>query len=183
MWLKFGFLTQDFIDQQIASTATYPEQVKKLAPDNTPNTAGYTFGTIPERRSESVDAVLFIRALHNLSRFNDYGYLDKALAETHRILKKSGIVGVVQHASAATDLKGDSGYLNRDELVAKFESAGFRFEDESDINKNTKDNPSRNEIVWRLPPSYDTSQNKPELKEKYRKIGESNRMTLLFKKL
>ena len=38
------------------------------------------------------------------------------------------------------------------------------------------------DIVWRLPPSYNTSKDDPELKAQYEAIGESNRMTLKFRK-
>ena len=38
------------------------------------------------------------------------------------------------------------------------------------------------EIVWRLPPSLSMSKEDPELEAKYKAIGESNRMTLKFRK-
>jgi predicted methyltransferase len=53
---------------------------------------------------------------------------------------------------------------------------------ESDINANDKDQPSGDDIVWRLPPTYGTSGDDEELKAKYAAIGESNRMTLKFRK-
>jgi predicted methyltransferase len=53
---------------------------------------------------------------------------------------------------------------------------------ESDINANDKDQPSNDDIVWRLPPTYATSRDDEELKATYEAIGESNRMTLKFRK-
>ena len=50
---------------------------------------------------------------------------------------------------------------------------------ESDINKNPKDDPQADDNVWRLPPSL--SGNEAQ-KAKNSAIGESNRVTLLFKK-
>ena len=38
------------------------------------------------------------------------------------------------------------------------------------------------DIVWRLPPSLNTSRDNPDLRAQYQEIGESNRMTLLFRK-
>ena len=67
-------------------------------------------------------------------------------------------------------------------LIAKFEAAGFEFVKDSPINENAKDVPSNDDIVWRLPPSLGTSKDNPELKAQMEAIGESNRMTLLFKK-
>jgi len=62
------------------------------------------------------------------------------------------------------------------------EKAGFVFEASSDINNNAADQPGASDIVWRLPPSYATSRENAELKEKMKAIGESNRMTLRFRK-
>ena len=135
----------------------------------------------------SVDAVLYVRALHNLSRFNDDGgYLDASLSETYRVLKPGGVVGVVQHAVSedAPDesAKGQRGYLKESTLVSQFEAAGFRLVGKSTINSNPNDNPGAEDIVWRLPPSLNgTEEGTPE-RAAVEAIGESNRMTLKFKK-
>ena len=42
--------------------------------------------------------------------------------------------------------------------------------------------PSDDDVVWRLPPTYATSREDEELKAQYTAIGESNRMTLKFRK-
>ncbi len=60
--------------------------------------------------------------------------------------------------------------------------AGFEFVAESDINENPADQPSDEDIVWRLPPSLATSPEDPELRAEMEAIGESNRMTLKFRK-
>ncbi|MDH3954983.1 MAG: methyltransferase, partial [Gammaproteobacteria bacterium] len=44
------------------------------------------------------------------------------------------------------------------------------------------DQPGEDDVVWRLPPSLSTSKEDPELRAKYEAIGESNRMTLKFRK-
>ena len=62
-------------------------------------------------------------------------------------------------------------------------AAGFELIKSSDINANPKDTPNNEEIVWRLKPSLRGNDDNPEQKAIYEAIGESNRMTLLFKKL
>ena len=59
------------------------------------------------------------------------------------------------------------------------EAAGFTLEASSDINANAKDTVDYAKGVWTLPPTYAL---KDVDKEKYKAIGESNRMTLLFVK-
>ena len=61
-------------------------------------------------------------------------------------------------------------------------AAGFEYVEESDINQNPKDQPTEEDIVWRLPPSYQTSADNADLRAEMDAIGESNRMTLKFRK-
>lgn len=184
LWGNFDWAKPTFIAERIASTKKFPAQVKEWSPKNAPKAEGYTFDTLPKALSNSVDAVLYFRALHNLNRFNaDKHYLDKALTETHRVLKHGGIVGIVQHSADMDDLSGARGYLKESALIATMQKAGFTLVAKSDINANPKDQPAADDIVWRLPPGYYTSGDNEEMKAKYAAIGESNRMTLLFKKL
>ena len=67
-------------------------------------------------------------------------------------------------------------------MIAKMEEAGFEFVAASEINQNEKDQPAESDFVWRLPPSFATSKDNPELKAEMTTIGESNRMTLKFRK-
>ena len=67
-------------------------------------------------------------------------------------------------------------------VVAQMEAAGFEFVGSSDINQNELDQPSETDIVWRLAPSLATSRDNPELRARIEAIGESNRMTLKFRK-
>jgi len=73
---------------------------------------------------------LFVRALHNLSRFEAKGgYLTQAIADTHALLKSGGIVGVVQHAGPESNsdewATGSNGYLKKSAVIAAFTAAGF----------------------------------------------------------
>ena len=61
------------------------------------------------------------------------------------------------------------------------ETAGFVLDGESDVNLNPADVPSESEYVWRLPPTSEQVGD-AELAEAYAEIGESNRMTLRFRK-
>lgn len=183
LWENFDWAKPDFIADRIASTKKFPAQVKEWSPKNTPKAEGYTFATLPKALDNSVDAVLYVRALHNLNRFNaDKHFLDNALSETHRVLKHGGVVGIVQHSANSDDLSGGRGYLKESELIASMQKAGFTLVAKSDINANPKDQPAADDIVWRLAPSFYTSGSDEKMKDQYRPIGESNRMTLLFKK-
>jgi predicted methyltransferase len=77
---------------------------------------------------------------------------------------------------------GENGYVKRSFVVDAFRSAGFELVGESDINANPLDQPTADEGVWRLPPSLATSRDDADLRAQMQAIGESNRMTLKFRK-
>jgi len=52
----------------------------------------------------------------------------------------------------------------------------------TDINANDHDQPTTEDFVWRLPPTFQTSRDDQELQAQMIAIGESNRMTLKFRK-
>ena len=145
------------------------------------------FGDMPDSMKETADAVLLIRAVHNLARFESQGgFLTAAIQNTFDILKPGGVVGIVQH-QARDEMPdewadGSKGYLKKSFVINLMEGAGFELVGESDINQNPKDQPTAEDIVWRLPPSLATSKDNDELKNSLESIGESNRMTLKFKK-
>lgn len=137
---------------------------------------GYTIDNIPDEENGQADAVLFIRAMHHLFRFEE-PIVDTALSEVYDLLAPGGVVGVVQHRapedSDADFAGGDNGYLKQSDVVAAFERAGFVLEEASEINANPNDPVDGH--VWRLPPS--TTDNPDTMA-----IGESDRMTLRFRK-
>lgn len=186
MWEKFGFFTPEAIEKRIAGNAKFPETVAKIT-NNGIKSQGFTFSSAPDSIKGTVDRVLVIRALHNLNRFeNDGGFGTKAVNAMHKMLKKGGMVGVVQHKVAETaddaGAQGQRGYLKESAVIAMFKKAGFQLIDKSDMHANPKDQPGAKDVVWRLPPTLSGSRDNPELKAKMQAIGESNRMTLLFKK-
>ncbi|MEL6686619.1 MAG: methyltransferase [Pseudomonadota bacterium] len=185
MWGEFGgFATDEFLANKETWPTTWVEEAQGWT-DSEADISAYTFGTLPQ--DESLDAFLFIRAMHNLSRFDETGgYMGEALTAVHGSLKPGGVVGVVQHASAddadAAWATGAAGYLRKPDVVAAFEAAGFELVGESDVNANPLDNPTTEDFVWRLPPSLGSTEEGTEERAAMEAIGESNRMTLLFRK-
>ncbi|MCV6605150.1 MAG: methyltransferase, partial [Porticoccaceae bacterium] len=72
------------------------------------------------------------------------------------------------------------GYVTVSDVVKLAEGAGFRLIDSSEINANPKDSKDYERGVWALPPRLWANDGKDD---KYKAIGESDRMTLLFEKL
>ena len=186
MWPMFSFATDEWTAGRIASTAKFPDLVKDLT-DNGIQAQGFTFNTVPPETVGTVDRVLLIRALHNLSRFEaQAGTRTQALAVVHSMLKNDGLVGVVQHrlqdveGQSGTD--GSRGYLLEADVITMFEEAGFELVATSEINANPNDRPAADDTVWRLPPSLRVADDNPDLKAQMAAIGESDRMTLLFRK-
>ena len=69
--------------------------------------------------------------------------------------------------------------MKESSIIAFAEAAGFKLAGKSEINANPKDTKDYEKGVWTLPPTFregDTD------REKYRAIGESDRMTLKFVK-
>ncbi len=187
LWGNFPFANEKFLAGRRAWAEDFVTSAKEWRGDNGASAAAIRIGSVPDEMRGSADAMLFIRALHNLSRFEDKGgFRSQALADANALVKPGGLVGVVQHMAppGRSDdwANGSRGYLNKETVIKQFEAAGFEFVDSSEINRNPKDVPGEDDIVWRLPPSLNTSRDNPELRAKYEAIGESNRMTLLFRK-
>lgn len=187
MWPNFPFGSEDFINERKNWPQTWPAEAQGWGGETGAEVKAFTIDTVPESLNGSADRVLFIRAMHNLARFeNDGQFLTEALQQTYNLLKPGGLVGIVQHEApeARSDAwaDGSRGYLKQAFVKQAMLDAGFEFVAESDINKNPKDQPGAEDIVWRLAPSFYSSQENTEQRSKYEEIGESNRMTLLFRK-
>lgn len=185
MWPLFG-RSDEWVAERRAATGKFVDQVREFT-DNGVSARGFTFDTVPAEIAGTVDRVLLVRALHNLNRFEGVaGTRTQALAAVRGMLAEDGLVGVVQHRlpESAPDegADGSRGYLKQSAVVDFFEQAGFELVASSEINANPKDQPGANDIVWRLPPSLSTSRENPELRAAMEAIGESDRMTLLFRK-
>jgi len=185
LWPMLSYASPEWIAQRIAATDNFTAKVATFT-DNGITAQGFTFDTVPPEVEGTVDRVLLIRALHNLNRFQQKaGTSSQALTATHAMLKKDGLVGVVQHRAPATASEewadGNKGYLNEAAVIAMFAEAGFALVAQSEINANPLDQPSGEDSVWRLPPSL-RGNNDDEQREAMVAIGESDRMTLLFRK-
>ncbi|MEM6544045.1 MAG: methyltransferase [Pseudomonadota bacterium] len=155
----------------------WPAAAGEYAGDQSPSAEAYFFPGLADSLDGTVDAALFIRALHHTNRFESK-YLDLTAADAYRVLKPGGIAGVVQHRAPEDSdeawAQGQNGYLKQSRVITAFKEAGFVLENASEINANRKDQPSSEDRVWRLRPSSDS----PEAMA----IGESDRMTLVFRK-
>ena len=126
---------------------------------------------------ESADMVLTFRSNHGWIRD---GGAEAAYAAFFDVLKPGGVLGVVQHrAGEATDTAKFNGYVSTEKVVALAVAAGFELEASSEVNANSKDMANYEGGVWTLPPSL---RNGDEGAAEYLAIGESDRMTLRFRK-
>lgn len=127
----------------------------------------------------SADLVLTFRNVHNWMMG---GYEKDVFASAFRVLKKGGVLGVVEHrAKPGTDAEVSKkiGYVDEALVVKVAEGAGFKLDARSEINANAKDTKDHPEGVWTLPPTLKLGEKD---KAKYLEIGESDRMTLRFVK-
>jgi len=187
MWPNFAFANAEFLKTQSTWTTDWPVSAEEWRDQDSATVAAFNFGAMPESLAGTADVVFLVRVLHNLTNFEDEGgFLSEAMADVFATLKPGGMLGIVQH-QARDDMSdefadGSHGYLKKSFVIAVAEQAGFEFVAESAINENPKDQPGEEDVVWRLPPSLGTSQDNPELKAEMEAIGESNRMTLKFRK-
>jgi len=189
LWPNFPFANEEFMAEMSQWLETWPADAEEWRGDDGASISAFWFGSMPDEMAGTADVVFFVRVLHNLARFQNEGvsdFLDVALSDAYDALKPGGVLGVVQH-HARDDMpdswaNGANGYLKKQFVIDQAVEAGFEFVGESDINANPADQPTADDMVWRLPPSYATSRQDPELKAQYDAIGESNRMTLKFRK-
>lgn len=132
--------------------------------------------TVPEG---SADQVLTFRNVHNWLRSESEA---AAFELFYKVLKPGGVLGVVEHRALVGtdwDTMKTSGYMTEEYVINLAEKAGFVLEEKSEINSNPKDMKNHPKGVWTLPP---TLRLKEQDRDKYLAIGESDRMTLKFRK-
>ncbi|MDQ2077154.1 class I SAM-dependent methyltransferase [Marinimicrobium sp. ABcell2] len=128
---------------------------------------------------ESADKVLTFRNIHGWINAGTAESMFEAFAE---VLKPGGVLGVVQHRApegADPDASAPEGYVSESAVIALAEAAGLSFDGRSEVNANPKDTRQHPYGVWTLPPSLRLGD---EQREHYLDVGESDRMTLRFKK-
>lgn len=138
--------------------------------------------------AESVDMILTFRNTHG---WVSDGLAPAIFAEFARVLKPGGILGVVQHRAAdGTDpmVTAGTGYVSEEAVIAFARDAGLYLEARSEVNANPMDTKDYAEGVWSLPPGLaicgeiSGAAEKEECEQTYLAIGESDRMTLRFRK-
>jgi len=137
--------------------------------------------------SESADAILFLLVLHD---WMSAGIAEKAFSDAFAALKPGGVLGIEQHRADvgnAQDPAATNGYVQEPFVKQLAAEAGFEFLEASEINANPKDNKAHPFGVWTLPPYRLTAPRgeppNPEFDGTlYESIGESDRMTLKFRK-
>jgi predicted methyltransferase len=125
----------------------------------------------------SADAVVTFRNVHNWMGNSN---AERMFVAFHEVLRPGGVLGLVEHRAAGDVPAGDrSGYVGEQQVIAMAEAAGFVLDDRSEINANPADTKDHPNGVWTLPPG---NRHDEADREKYQAIGESDRMTLRFRK-
>ncbi|GAB4198202.1 MAG: class I SAM-dependent methyltransferase [Wenzhouxiangellaceae bacterium] len=128
----------------------------------------------------SVDMILTFRNAHG---WFEEGIAEGLIHEFAHVIKPGGILGIVQHRAEVGAHFEDTmlqGYLPEQTIIDLAFEAGFELDGKSEINANPKDTRDHPEGVWTLPPSLRLGD---QDRAKYEAIGESDRMTLRFKKV
>jgi predicted methyltransferase len=162
------------------SAAKYPADVAKFTGLPADKFAAYTLDAVPAGEEGTFDVILVPRMIHNLLNWN---IADSEIKAMRGLLKPGGLIGIEQHRAKPTApyayTDGSKGYLRQADVIRLMELNGFELVAKSEINANPKDSANWPEGVWTLPPTYAL---KDQDKAKYQAIGESDRMTLLFRK-
>ena len=135
------------------------------------------------------DFVLSARSVHG---WMGNGITDKVPKDLFGALKPGGILAIEQHRAnpGEQDPKAESGYVTEAYVIEQAQKAGFELVDRSEINANASDTKDHPFGVWTLPPTKRTrpysegpDAHDPKFdRTKYDAIGESDRMTLKFRK-
>jgi predicted methyltransferase len=135
------------------------------------------------------DFILTARSVHG---WMGSGTAEKYFADFHRGLKPGGILALEQHRAkpGTQDPKASTGYVTEAHVIDLAKKAGLELVARSEINANPKDTADHPFGVWTLPPTRRTrpysegaNAHDPNFdRAKYDAIGESDRMTLKFRK-
>ena len=157
--------------------ANYPAEVAGWSGQPAERFAAMTLETVPDAEKGTFDRIIVARMMHNLMRWN---IADSEIKAMRALLKDGGMIGIEQHRAkpgapyAYAD--GSNGYLREADVIKFMEIHGFEFVGQSEANANPKDTADHPKGVWELPPTLGTK------REELKAVGESDRMTLLFRK-
>jgi predicted methyltransferase len=141
----------------------------------------------PMAPAGTADLVLFMDTIHD---WMSAELADKAFRDAFAALKPGGVLGVEQHRAnpgGVQDPAASSGYVQEAYVKQLAVEAGFALSASSEINANPKDTKDHPFGVWTLPPvRLSAPRGQPDNPNfnhaKYDLIGESDRMTLKFRK-
>jgi predicted methyltransferase len=149
---------------RVTLTEFLPQSDHKIAPDG------------------SADLVVTFRNVHNwYMQGGDVATAD-AFRQFHAALKPGGVLGMVDHRLPESRPDFEmvaSGYMKQSYIIKQAVAAGFTLEATSEINANPRDTADHPKGVWTLPPTLRLGE---QDRDKYLAIGESDRMTLKFRK-
>jgi predicted methyltransferase len=135
----------------------------------------------------TIDLILTARNLHDWMWTP--GMAEKSMADFFAALKPGGILAFEEHRADPRPMVKDAtdGYVSTTYVIELAQHAGFTLDAQSGINANPKDTKDHPFGVWTLPPSrQDAPSGQPPNPAfdhtKYDAIGESDRMTLRFRK-
>jgi predicted methyltransferase len=138
--------------------------------------------------AEQFDFILAARSVHG---WMGAGVADSVFKSFATALKPGGILAIEQHRANPGEQgpEAPTGYVTEAYVVQLAERAGFELVERSEINANPADTKDHPFGVWTLPPTARTrpfsegDEPNPSFdRSKYDAIGESDRMTLKFRK-
>lgn len=161
--------------------AKYPADVAAASGLPAERFSAMTLEKLPDAEKGTFDRILVMRMMHNLMRWN---IADREIKAMRELLKPDGMIGIEQHRAKAdapySYADGSKGYLREADVIKFMEVNGFTYVGKSEANANKKDPANWEGGVWTLPPMMRGA--KEEDKARLQAIGESDRMTLLFRK-
>ena len=159
------------------SAAGFPAEVAGYTGLPAERFSGMTLEAIPDDQKGTFDRIMVIRMLHNMLRS---GTADTEVRAMRELLKDDGMLGIVQHRARAdapwSYANGSKGYVREADVIDFMRINGFELVGKSEVNANPRDPANHAEGVWEMPPISATK------RDDLKALGESDRMTLLFKK-
>lgn len=175
---------EDAKERITARSAGFADEVAAWTGMEDGNFSSMLMNEASEEDAGTFDRIMIFRSLHGLSNWN---MIDVELKAMRDLLKEDGMLGIVQHRAAhGADhaySSGRRGYISQDAVINLADFYGLELVGMSDVNANPNDTADHEGGVWYLPPSFrGTEDTDTEERAARLAIGESDRMTLLFRK-
>lgn len=171
-------------DMYRGTAEKFPAEAREWVPQGGARAIGVNTDDDLDALAGTADRFLIFREVHNMRRA---GWFHDSVVAARKLLKDEGLLGVVQHRAKAdaprSYVLGDNGYQREEDVIRLFEAYGFELVEKSEVNANPADPADWEGGVWSLPPAYRGAPEGSEERARRAEIGESDRMTLLFRKL